>query len=82
MTPMLHVRKNVLALSQVEFAEVAKATQGTVSKWESGELAPDRDQLALIRKEIRRRRIEWDDRWFFEVPKNAPGATELPKATS
>lgn len=71
MTPMLHVRKHVLGLSQVDLAVVAKTTQGTISKWESGELEPDRDQLALIREEIQRRDIDWDDRWFFEIP-NSP----------
>lgn len=71
MTPMLHVRKNVLELSQVELSVIAKTTQGTVSKWESGDLQPDRNQLALIRAEIQRREIEWDDRWFFEIPSGA-----------
>jgi DNA-binding transcriptional regulator YiaG len=65
---MLHVRKAVLDLNQAEFAKIAGTSQGTVSKWEAGELEPDRDQLALIRAEIRRRGIEWDDRWFFEAP--------------
>lgn len=66
--PMLHVRKNVLRLTQAELAVVARVSQGTVSKWETGELEPGWDQLARIRAEIRRLELVWDDRWFFEAP--------------
>lgn len=68
MTPMLHVRKTVLGLTQGEMAAVAGTSQGTVSKWEAGELEPNREQLALIRAEIHHRGIEWDDRLFFDAP--------------
>lgn len=71
MNSMLHIRKNVLGLSQAEMSDIAQVSQGTVSKWENGELKPDIDQLGRIRAEIRRRRIKWDDRQFFEP---APGA--------
>lgn len=74
MTPMLHVRKTVLDLNQAELAKIAGTSQGTVSKWETGELEPDRDQLALIRAEIHRRGIDWDDRWFFEAPEHVAPA--------
>jgi len=70
MTPMLRVRKNFLGLSQAKLARIAKVSQGTVSKWEAGELEPDRYQLARIRNAIQGRGIEWDDRWFFEAPPN------------
>lgn len=71
MTPMLHVRKAVLGISQAEMARIALVSQGTVSKWEAGELEPNRDQLGLIRSDIQRRGIEWDDGWFFDVPSGA-----------
>lgn len=77
-TPMLHIRKTVLRLSQAEMAIVAgKVSQGTVSKWEAGELEPDREQLALIRAEVLRRELPWDDGWFFEAPPTAP--TDVPE---
>lgn len=82
MTPMLYVRKRVLGLTQAEMAEIAKARQGTVSKWENGELEPDRAQLGLVRAEIDRRGIAWDDRWFFEVPPTDAPATEPARAPS
>lgn len=71
MNPMLHIRKQVLSLTQAEFAAIAGTSQGTVSKWEAGELEPDREQLARIRKAVLRRRLEWSDCWFFEAPKVA-----------
>ncbi len=72
MKPMFRIRKIVLGLSQAEMAAVAKVSQGTVSKWENGSLAPDRNELERIRKEAARRNLEWDDRWFFETPAADP----------
>lgn len=68
MNTVLHLRKNILKLSQAELAEVAKTTQATVSRWENGELSPDLDQLTRLREEVRKREIDWDDAWFFEAP--------------
>jgi transcriptional regulator with XRE-family HTH domain len=68
MTPMQRVRKSVLGLSQSELARIAQVSQGTVSKWETGELEPGRDELGRIRDAARARGIAWDDRWFFEPP--------------
>lgn len=69
---MLRIRKSVFGVLQKEFADIAGTSQGTVSKWEAGELAPDRDQLEKIRKEAIRRELDWDDSWFFETPPLAP----------
>jgi transcriptional regulator with XRE-family HTH domain len=68
MTPMLHVRKSVLKLSQAELAKIARVSQGTVSKWEAGQLEPSRDELDRIRLEAVERGLDWEDRWFFETP--------------
>lgn len=68
MNAMLHIRKNVLKLSQAAMAAVAKVSQGTVSKWETGELFPDRREMERIRTEALRRGFAWEDRWFFECP--------------
>jgi transcriptional regulator with XRE-family HTH domain len=73
MNPMLHIRKNVFAITQVEMAEIAGTTQGSVSKWENGSyrIVPDRNEMERIRAEAACRSLEWDDRWFFEVPEAA-----------
>jgi transcriptional regulator with XRE-family HTH domain len=70
MTPMLYIRRDVLKLSQVEMAEIAGVSQSTVSRWESG-VAPSLGELALIRAEALRRKVEWRDSMFFEPPPDA-----------
>lgn len=72
MHPIEHIRKNVLGVSQTVLAGITGVTQATVSRWETGELEPGREELDRIRTEARSRRLLWDDRWFFEVPKLAP----------
>lgn len=68
MTPIAFIRQNVFGLSQSAFASLAETTQPTVSRWENRELAPDTNQCALIRKAALERGLDWDDRWFFELP--------------
>ena len=65
MSPLLHIRKNVLRTTQSEMAEIAGVRQATVSRWETGELEPSRDQMAAIRAEAIRRGVEWSDGLFF-----------------
>lgn len=48
-------------------AEIAKVSQGTVSKWETDQLQPDRREMDRIRREAHKRGLDWDDRWFFEA---------------
>lgn len=76
MNPMLHIRKLVFGVPQTEMAEIAGVSQGTVSKWETGLLAPDLAELERIRNEASRRNLDWDDRWFFEAPAASAGITE------
>lgn len=68
MNPLLHIRKNVFAASQAEMARIAGVWQGTWSKYERGEFAPGGDALERIRNEAIRRKLDWNDRWFFEAP--------------
>jgi DNA-binding transcriptional regulator YiaG len=70
MNPLLHIRKDVLKLSQQEMAALTDTTQATVSRWERGELEPSRDQLKAIRAKAFAEGLEWDDAWFF-APKDA-----------
>jgi len=68
MNPLLHIRKEVLGITQAEMAALTGAQQATVSRWERGQLEPSRDQLIAIRDEVIRRGIAWDDSWFFTTP--------------
>jgi transcriptional regulator with XRE-family HTH domain len=71
MNPMLHIRKAVFGVPQTEMGEIAGVSQGTVSKWENGSLEPDRFEMDRIRNEATKRDLDWNDRWFFEVPASA-----------
>jgi transcriptional regulator with XRE-family HTH domain len=66
MSALRRIRKDVLSLSQAEIAALVGVSQGTVSKWENGELAPSLSEMSVIRAEALSRGIEWDDRWFFD----------------
>lgn len=68
MSEMAHIRRDVFQVTQRAFAQIAGATQGTVSRWEAGEFEPSREQLSRIRDEALRRGIKWNDAWFFEAP--------------
>ncbi|MGJ4857038.1 helix-turn-helix domain-containing protein [Labrys sp. La1] len=71
---MLHIRKEVLRITQTQMAELARTSQATVSRWETGALEPTRDQLAMIRDEAKRRRLKWRDAFFFTPPHNSEAA--------
>jgi transcriptional regulator with XRE-family HTH domain len=72
MRPIENIRRNIFRVTQQAFAEIAGTTQPQVSRWEDGRAEPSRDEMAKIRLGARRRRLPWDDRFFFEVPKAAP----------
>ena len=68
MKPIAHIRQEVLKLPQSALATITGTSQATVSRWETGELEPDREQMDLIRQAALERGLEWNDRWFFETP--------------
>lgn len=76
MNPILRIRRKVLEVTQGDLAEIAGVSQGTVSKWEKGELEPSREELGRIRDEAQARGLDWSDSWFFEVP--SPGSPGTP----
>lgn len=84
MSPLLHIRRDVLKVSQSEMGEIAGASQATVSRWEAGTLEPDRTQLARIRGEVKRRKLRWKDAWLFEaytpVHENGASSSEEERA--
>lgn len=66
MNMIRRIRRDFLSLSQIELANLLGVSQGTVSKWERGELSPNLKEIAVIRSEIQARGLAWDDRLFFE----------------
>lgn len=74
MNPLLHIRKNVLRTTQADLATIAGTRQGTVSRWETGELLPDLDQMSRIRDAAKDRGVDWDDSLFFATPEQVGAA--------
>jgi DNA-binding transcriptional regulator YiaG len=72
MRPIENIRRNVFGATQQVFADISGTTQSQVSRWEDGRAEPSRDEMAKIRLAARRRRLPWDDRLFFEMPKTMP----------
>lgn len=70
MNALRHIRKSVFGLSQADLATIASVSQGTVSKWENGNLSPTQDEMARIRDEAAKRGLDWNDSWFFENPED------------
>ncbi|MBN9472293.1 MAG: helix-turn-helix transcriptional regulator [Bosea sp.] len=66
------IRRDIFGLKQSEFAEIAGTSQGTVSRWESGESCPGLDQLQQIRTAAVERGLPWDDALFFDASLPAP----------
>lgn len=67
MNQMEHIRKQVFRLKQADFGAIAGVVQATVSRWESGELEPTREQMARIREAAIAEKLEWDDALFFRL---------------
>lgn len=77
MNAVKHIRERVFKLTQAPFAALAGVSQPTVSRWEEADCQgsePTREQMARIRAAAIKRGIEWDDRWFFEVPADSEQA--------
>ncbi|MBI1201470.1 MAG: helix-turn-helix domain-containing protein [Rhodopseudomonas sp.] len=66
MTPLLHIRRHVLKVTQKEMAAIAGVKQPTISRWERGIRQPALIHLSRIRSEAKRRRIKWNDRILFD----------------
>lgn len=70
--PMKIIRKHVLGMTQVELAALTQVGQATVSRWENGELEPDRQQMATIREAVIAQGKPWKDEWFFDASEVLP----------
>ncbi|MHC2351712.1 transcriptional regulator with XRE-family HTH domain [Sinorhizobium meliloti] len=74
MKPIEFIRTQVFLQTQAAFAKLAGVSQGTVSKWEAGTLAPsqaemERIRTAAIRLALKWEKETWQDEWFFVIPK-------------
>jgi transcriptional regulator with XRE-family HTH domain len=68
-TPAQYIREDVFRISsQRAFADLIHYSQAQISRFENGTRQLSRDAQERIRTAAKRRRIRWDDRWFFEVP--------------
>lgn len=65
MNQLRTIRRRVFGVTQTEFAAIAGVSQSLVSRWENGDRKPSIDELARIRAEAARRRLKWNDSWFF-----------------
>src|SRR5262245_34764369 len=72
MTPARYIRERIFGVtSQTEFARLLGYEQPSISRFESG-LPLSRSAQERIRRLAAKRRITWDNNWFFEVPRDAP----------
>ncbi len=66
MNQLRSIRRNIFGVTQTEFAVIAGVSQSLVSRWEKGDRKPSLPDLRRIRSEARRRRLKWNDSWFFD----------------
>lgn len=67
--PMGFIRTYVFAVSQRTFADLLGVTQPAVSKWEV-KGSCEYETMCSIRDIASRLKLDWDDSFFFEIPKN------------
>ena len=64
-TPLKHIRTEILKLSQSEMATELSVDQSAISRWDSGETKPSFAQMEAIRKLAKKRGVPWNDSFFF-----------------
>jgi predicted transcriptional regulator len=70
--PIKSIRKNLFAISQAEFGNIAGVNQSTVARWESGQISPTLYEIARIRGEAILRGLRWDDSVLFTPDTSLP----------
>ncbi len=70
------VRRRLLGLTQVDFARLTKVAQATVSRWESGELAPTLSAVTLAKAAVLDRGFSWNDAWLDQISSGDENAAE------
>lgn len=71
LTPARFIRERVFNVeTQEEFARLLGYRQATISRFETGEQKLSTKAQERIRKLALKKRLPWDNNWFFEVPKS------------
>jgi len=65
MNNVRRIRKTLFRVSQAKFGEIAGVTQATVSRWETGILAPSLLELDRIRASARQKGLKLKAEDFF-----------------
>lgn len=67
MNQIRYIRTKIFGMTQAEFADVIRSDQSTVSRLENDIRGLDQEKMLLIRAAAKRRRLAWNDTWFFEA---------------
>ena len=76
MNTVRYIRDKVFKLTQAPFAAIAGVSQATVSRWETGELEPNRDNMERIHRAAIERGLELDYTSFFNAPPENDAASD------
>mgnify|MGYP001610167215 CR=1 FL=1 len=69
-TPAQFIREDVFGFkTQTAFANLLGYPQNTISRFENGTRRLSIEAQNRIRAAAKKRRIKWDNNWFFEVPR-------------
>jgi transcriptional regulator with XRE-family HTH domain len=70
--PAQFIREDVFGCkTQKAFADLLGYPQNTISRFEKGTRRLTIEAQNRIRAAAKKRRIKWDNNWFFEVPREA-----------
>lgn len=79
--PALFIRTKVFGCeSQQAYADLIGVSQASVSRWEQCGRVPGHRQ-GRIREKAHELSLTWDDRYFFEVPKDQDQSPPIAPAT-
>lgn len=69
--PAQFIREDVFGFkTQKAFADLLGYPQNTISRFENGTRRLTIEAQTRIRAAAKKRRIKWDNNWFFDVPRD------------
>ena len=72
LNPARFIRECVFRMpTQKAFGDLLGYPQPVISRFETGKARITREAQDRIRAAAKKRRIKWDNNWFFEVPADA-----------
>jgi transcriptional regulator with XRE-family HTH domain len=72
LTSARFIRETIFGVrTQREFGELLDYSQSRISRLENGIEPMSREWMERVRALAKSRGVEWDDKWFFEVPDGA-----------